>query len=78
MSSPLNNSSLASPKSVTENRKADHIKIVLEEDVGSKGVTTGFERFFLEHTALPEIDLDQVDLSLQLWGKTLSAPLLIS
>ncbi|MEM8780055.1 MAG: type 2 isopentenyl-diphosphate Delta-isomerase [Cyanobacteria bacterium P01_G01_bin.49] len=63
---------------LTETRKADHIKIVLQEDVGSKGITTGFERFFFEHTALPEADLDEIDLSLQLWGKRLQAPLLIS
>lgn len=62
----------------TETRKKDHIKIVLKEDVGAKGVTTGFERFFLEHVALPEIDLDAIDLSLKLWNRTLKAPLLIS
>lgn len=59
-------------------RKQDHIDIVLKQDVGSKGVTTGLERFFLEHNALPEIDYAQVDLSCQLWGRTLQAPLLIS
>lgn len=62
----------------TESRKADHINIVLQEDVRAKGITTGFERFFLEHIALPEINLDEVDLSLKLWNKTLKAPLLIS
>ncbi|MEB3174228.1 MAG: type 2 isopentenyl-diphosphate Delta-isomerase [Cyanobacteriota bacterium] len=59
-------------------RKADHIRIALEEDVGAKAVTAGFERLALEHCALPDGDLDQVDLSLTLWGKTLKAPLLIS
>jgi isopentenyl-diphosphate delta-isomerase len=62
----------------TEHRKADHIRIVLEEDVRGKGVTTGFERLFLEHCALPSIDLDAVDLSLNLWGKSLRSPWLIS
>lgn len=62
----------------TENRKADHIRIVLEEDVAGKGVSTGFERYCLEHCALPSVDLDGVDLSLTLWGKTLKAPWLIS
>ena len=77
MPRPLNESPII-PSTLIENRKADHIKIVLQEDVSSKGTTTGFERFFLEHNALPEIDLDEVDLSLQLWNKTLQAPLLIS
>ncbi len=62
----------------TETRKADHIKIVLEENVNAKGVTTGFEDFFLEHCALPDLNLDEVDLSLTLWQKELQAPLLIS
>ncbi|MDJ0508371.1 MAG: type 2 isopentenyl-diphosphate Delta-isomerase [Crocosphaera sp.] len=61
-----------------ENRKADHINIVLQKDVKGKDITTGFEQFMIEHDALPDVDLDEVDLSLQLWGKTLQAPLLIS
>ncbi len=62
----------------TEARKADHINIVLKENVRAKGVTTGFERFFFEHVALPEVDLDRIDLSLTLWKRKLQAPLLIS
>lgn len=62
----------------TENRKAEHIQIVLQENVNAKGITTGFEQFFLEHNALPEIDLDEVDLSLTLWNRTLKAPFLMS
>ncbi len=77
MSHPVNESPII-PSTLIENRKADHINIVLEEDVTSKGITTGFEQFFIEHDALPDVDLDDVDLSLQLWGKTLQAPLLIS
>ena len=73
MSHPVNES-----PTLIENRKADHINIVLEKDVTGKGITTGFEQFFMEHDALPDVDLDEVDLSLQVWGKTLQAPLLIS
>ncbi|MEL4895990.1 type 2 isopentenyl-diphosphate Delta-isomerase [Crocosphaera sp. Alani8] len=77
MSHPVNESSLI-PPTLIENRKADHINIVLEKDVTGKGITTGFEQFFIEHDALPDVDLDEVDLSLQLWGRRLQAPLLIS
>ena len=63
---------------VTENRKREHIETVLSSDVGAKGVTTGFERFFFEHVALPELSLDDIDLSVDLFGKRLNAPLLIS
>jgi isopentenyl-diphosphate delta-isomerase len=62
----------------TENRKREHIETVLSENVGAKGVTPGFERFFFEHVALPELDLDQIDLSSELLGKRLDAPFLIS
>lgn len=61
-----------------EGRKREHIDTVLTEDVASKGVTTGFERYAFEHVALPEIDLDAVDTSCELFGKNLRAPLLIS
>ncbi len=61
-----------------EARKREHIDIVLNEDVRAKGITTGFERFFFEHVALPELHFDEIDLSLTLWGRRLKAPLLIS
>jgi isopentenyl-diphosphate delta-isomerase len=60
-----------------ESRKADHIRINLEEQVNS-GLTTGLEKFSFEHRALPELNLDQVNLQQTLFGKTLQAPLLIS
>lgn len=61
-----------------ENRKADHIRICLEEDVSGQGVTSGLERYRFVHQALPEINLRDVDTSLELWGRKLGAPLLIS
>ncbi|HYP39044.1 MAG TPA: type 2 isopentenyl-diphosphate Delta-isomerase [Chloroflexia bacterium] len=61
-----------------ENRKADHIRICLEEDVSGRGITTGFERYRFVHQALPEIDLRDVDTSMTLWGRQIRVPLLIS
>ena len=61
----------------TAARKADHIRINLEEDVRS-GLTTGLERYRFVHQALPELDLAAVDPSVVWFGKRLSAPLLIS
>lgn len=61
----------------TTSRKTDHIKINLEEDVQSH-LTTGLEKLFFLHEALPDLDLDEVDTSIQIFSKTLSAPLLIS
>ncbi|MDI3339192.1 MAG: type 2 isopentenyl-diphosphate Delta-isomerase [Sphaerobacter sp.] len=59
-------------------RKAEHLRINLEEDVAAKGVTTGFERYRFVPAALPEIDLAQVDTSTVVFGRRLAAPLLIS
>ncbi|HEX8229664.1 MAG TPA: type 2 isopentenyl-diphosphate Delta-isomerase [Chloroflexia bacterium] len=61
-----------------ENRKADHIRICLEEDVSGRGITTGLERYRFVHQALPELDLASVDTSRKLWLHTLRLPLLIS
>ena len=58
-------------------RKADHIRINLDEDVRSS-VTTGLERFRFIHQALPEVNLEDVDLSQQLFGRQVRVPLLIS
>lgn len=62
---------------VTEERKSDHIRINLENDVSS-AITTGLEHLHFVHEALPEIDLEDVDLSQDLFGRSLKAPLLIS
>jgi isopentenyl-diphosphate delta-isomerase len=58
-------------------RKNDHIRINLEEDVRS-ALTTGFDDFQFIHEALPEINLDDIDLSQTMFGKMVQAPILIS
>ena len=58
-------------------RKDDHIRINLDQDVRS-GITSGFDDLAFEHQALPEIDLKDVDTRQQVLGKTISAPILIS
>lgn len=60
-----------------DQRKADHIRINLEEDVRS-ALTSGLERYHFIHEALPELDLESVDASLTVFGKRLAAPILIS
>ncbi len=59
-------------------RKEEHLKLALDEAVQFRGVTTGLENYYFIHQALPEIDLEEVDLSATLFGKRLQAPLLIS
>ena len=60
-----------------DQRKADHIKINLEQDVRSAR-TSGLENYHFIHEALPELDLKRVSPSLSLFGKQLAAPILIS
>lgn len=62
--------------SKTEQRKAEHVNIILHEDVSA-----GYDYWsdvHLVHKALPEIDLDDIDLSVKLFGRRLDAPLIIS
>ena len=61
-----------------ERRKADHIRINLDEDVGFERLTGGFENYRFIHQALPELDLRAVSLTTRLFHKPLQAPALIS
>ena len=43
-----------------DQRKADHIKINLEQDVRS-ALSSGLENYRFIHEALPELDLDRIN-----------------
>ncbi len=62
----------------TQNRKADHIRICLEDNVQSPEITTGLEKYRFTHACLPELDGKDIDVSTTFLGKHLHAPLLIS
>ncbi len=59
-------------------RKGRHIDAVLSGRVSARDTRTGFERVRFVHCALPELDLDAIDLSTQFLGHRLSAPLMVS
>ena len=61
----------------TERRKAEHLRITMDENVAS-GLTSGFERYRFVHRALPECDLDAIATAQTFLGKTLRLPLLVS
>jgi len=61
----------------TADRKLDHVRINLERDVGST-IGSGFDRYRFEHTALPELDLEAVDITGAIFGRRVRGPLLIS
>ena len=62
----------------TQTRKADHLRICLDEDVQFHGVTNGLERYRFTHCCLPELNLSEIDITTTFLGKSLGAPLLIS
>ena len=62
--------------SKTEQRKAEHVNIILQENVSAEYNYWNDVR--LVHRALPEIDLDDIDLRTKFFGKSLEAPLVIS
>ncbi|HEY9086975.1 MAG TPA: type 2 isopentenyl-diphosphate Delta-isomerase [Anaerolineaceae bacterium] len=61
----------------TASRKADHIRINLEEDVSSN-LTTGLEYYRFLHQALPELDLEAIDFEQVIFSRAVRLPLLIS
>jgi isopentenyl-diphosphate delta-isomerase len=72
-------STMASPKELLENdrdRKAEHIRLALEERM--QFATHAFERYTFDHDALPDLDIDAIDLTTTFLGKRLRAPLLLS
>ena len=62
----------------TQTRKADHLRICLEEDVQFRANTNGLERYRFTHSCLPELNDREIDLKTTFLRKELSAPLLIS
>jgi isopentenyl-diphosphate Delta-isomerase len=61
----------------TKQRKADHIRICLEEDVQFRA-SSGLEKYRFTHCCLPEINYADLDIKTTFLGKSLGAPLLIS
>ena len=63
---------------VTSTRKADHLRINLQEDVAAKGVDAGFGAYRFMHCALPDLDLAEVTTTTEVLGWRLGSPLFIS
>ncbi len=58
-------------------RKAEHITIATAQPVEPE-ITASWRDVVLVHNCLPEIDFDEVDLSVEFLGRRLAAPLVIS
>lgn len=60
----------------TSNRKLDHIRICLSEEVESG--YNGLEDVMLIHKAIPDFDFDEVETEIRFFNKKLSFPFLIA
>jgi isopentenyl-diphosphate delta-isomerase len=63
--------------SLLSNRKADHIRINLAENVDSTN-SNGLELFRFEHCALPDINFEDIDTRQSIFGRKVNLPLIIS
>ncbi len=59
-------------------RKDDHLDLCIQGDVAFKTRSTLLSQVDLIHDALPEISFDQVDSSVEIMGRRLSAPILVA
>lgn len=59
------------------NRKAEHIKIILEKGDIVDIQNNGFQDVILIHQPLPEIDFNKIDTSTTFLGRKMSTPLMI-
>ncbi|MEM5860994.1 MAG: type 2 isopentenyl-diphosphate Delta-isomerase [Candidatus Aenigmatarchaeota archaeon] len=68
----------------TSKRKEEHIKICLDKNVEHGSTLLDeisfwkFEDIDFIHNALPEVDLEKIDISVEFLGKKLNAPIIIS
>ena len=58
-------------------RKVEHVTVALNHDLGAPQ-TASWADIQLIHQALPEVDRDEIDLSVDFLGKRLAAPIFIS
>ena len=59
-------------------RKADHLELCADAEVGFRDKSTLFEDVTLIHNALPELHIDDIDLKTNVLGKELQGPLFIA
>ena len=59
-------------------RKDDHLAICADDDVGFRAAGTLLDGVRFVHDALPELAVDEIDLRVRLFGKTLRAPIVIA
>lgn len=71
-------SSVSKKIKMNQTRKGEHLRISIDKDVQFKNLTTGFENYSFIHQTLPDLDLEEINTSMQLFGKHLRIPIIIS
>src|SRR3989338_1875186 len=61
-----------------EGRKSDHIEIAVRKATEFRHKTTGFDEIELEYQCLPELNKKGISTATSIWGKKISAPLMVS
>ncbi|MHA2203996.1 MAG: type 2 isopentenyl-diphosphate Delta-isomerase [Candidatus Hodarchaeales archaeon] len=63
---------------ITSERKLAHLQICLEHDVQGRNVTTGLEDISFVHHATTDLNMEDINLTTEIFGKKLQFPLIIS
>jgi isopentenyl-diphosphate Delta-isomerase len=62
----------------TQQRKKEHLELCLDPTDVTGSAGTGLDHYSFVHNALPELDIEELDIRTNFLGKQLKAPLLIS
>lgn len=68
----------APPEPTISSRKDDHIDLCVSGDVGFHAKSTLFDAVEFVHDALPELSVEELDTSVEIFGKRLRAPIIIA
>ena len=57
------------PEDKTAQRKKEHLKLCLTDDVQFKSKTNGFEKYDFIHSAITEVETDKINFETMLFKK---------
>ena len=64
--------------SATQNRKREHLELCVESEAIATPYPTGLDNYTFLHNALPEVDIEDINLRTSFLARSLEAPVLIS
>lgn len=69
---------MSEDKIVLTSRKAEHVKLTIDQDVGVAAATNGFEFFEVIPRSIPNIDYKDISTEVEFLGRKFSAPVLVA